>query len=163
MGRFFLYLYGTFLGTGFAPIAPATVASFAVALVWWLAGPLPLALQALLLAVVTAVGVPVATRLEVRHGHDPKLVVCDEVAGMIVTYLGVSLFARPVTLLGVTTTGLPACLAGFLWFRVFDILKPFPARRFESLPRGWGIMADDLMAGVYAQIALRLTMRWLGW
>jgi len=163
VGRFLYYLFGTFGGTGYAPIAPATAASLAMALLWWLAGPVTLPVQLLLLVLVCALGVPIATRLEARHGHDPKLVVCDEVAGMLVTYLGVPLFTHPVTLFGVTTIGLPACLAGFLWFRVFDILKPFPARRLESLPRGWGIMADDLMAGIYAQIALRLTLRWLGW
>lgn len=151
MGRFLLYVFGTFLGTGYAPVAPATAASLAVALLWWLAGPVTLPLQALLLVAVVTLGVPVATRLEARHGQDPKLVVCDEVAGMIVTYLGVA------------TGSAAACLAGFFWFRVFDVLKPWPARRLESLPRGWGIMADDLMAGVYAQVALRLTLHWTGW
>lgn len=151
MARFLLYAFGTFLGTGYAPVAPATVASLAVALLWWLAGPPAPALQALLLVLVSALGVPAAARLEARHGHDPKLVVCDEVAGMLVTYLGVA------------TGGVAGCLAGFFWFRVFDIAKPFPARRLERLPGGWGIMADDLMAGLYAQAALRLTLRLTGW
>jgi len=151
VGRFLLYLFGTFFGTGYAPIAPATAASLAVALLWWLVGPPPLAAQAGLLLVVVALGVPAAGALERRHGRDPKLVVCDEVAGMLVTFAGVA------------TGGAPGCLAGFFWFRVFDILKPWPARRLEALPGGWGIMADDLMAGVYAQLALRLTLRWTGW
>ncbi len=151
MSRILIYLFGTFGGAGYVPVAPATAASLGVALLWWLAGPMPLPWQGVLLAAVLALGVPVATWLEERHGSDPRLVVCDEVAGMLVTYFGVA------------TAGLPACLAGFFWFRVFDILKPFPTRRLESLPRGWGIMADDIMAGLYAQVALRLTLHWTGW
>jgi phosphatidylglycerophosphatase A len=151
MRRFLLYAFGTFAGTGFAPIAPATAASFAVALIWWAVAPVSLPAQLALLVVVTALAVPAAGALERRHGHDPKLVVCDEVAGMLVTFLGV-----PVA-------GAAACLAAFFWFRVFDILKPWPVRRLERLPAGWGIVADDLLAGVYAQIALRLTLRWTGW
>ena len=54
-------------------------------------------------------------------------------------------------------------LAGFFWFRIFDIAKPFPVRQLERLPAGWGIMADDLAAGVYAHVALRLTLHLTGW
>jgi phosphatidylglycerophosphatase A len=150
MRRALAYAFGTFLGTGYAPLAPATVASFAVAVVWWQVAPVPLAVQAALLAGVAVLGVPVAGWLEQRHGHDPKLVVCDEVAGMLVTYFGI-------------TTGLAGWAAGFFWFRVFDIIKPFPVRRCERLPGGWGIMTDDLLAGVYAQLALRLTLWLTGW
>ena len=150
MGRFFIYLFGTFLGTGYAPIAPATAASFVFTLIWGFAAPVPLAIQGGLLILTCWLGVPVATWLEKRHGKDPKLVVCDEIAGMLVTFLGVG-------------TGWPGWIAGFFWFRVFDILKPWPARRFEDLPRGWGIMADDVMAGIYANIALRLTLAVMGW
>lgn len=150
MSRVALYIFGTFFGTGFAPVAPATVASLAVAVLWWIFAPLSLSVQLGLLIVVTAVGIPVSSRLEERHGDDPRIVVCDEVAGMLVTYLGI-------------TTGPAGWIVGFFWFRVFDILKPFPARRLEGLPRGWGIMADDLAAGVYAHIALRLTLLVTGW
>jgi phosphatidylglycerophosphatase A len=61
------------------------------------------------------------------------------------------------------TTGLAGWLTGFFWFRVFDVLKPLGVRRLERLPAGWGIMADDLGAGVLAAVALRLTLRWTGW
>ncbi len=149
MGRILLYAVGTFLGTGFAPLAPATVASAAVAVIWWLVSPVPLPVQAGLLLLTVAVGVPVATRLERRHGHDPKLVVVDEVAGMLVTYLGVA-------------TGPAGWAAGFFWFRVFDVWKPPFVRRLERLPGGWGIVADDLAAGVLAALALRLTLRIAG-
>lgn len=148
--RFLLYLFATFGGTGYAPLAPATAASLAFALLWCLVAPVSLAVQVTLLVGITVLGVPASSRLERIHGSDPRLVVCDEVAGMLVTYLGV-------------TTELLGWLTGFFWFRVFDILKPFPVRRAERLPGGWGIMADDILAGVYAQIALRLTLLVTGW
>ncbi len=150
MPRVLLYLFATCAGTGFAPLAPATAASLAVALVWGLAAPVPLALQVALLVVVVVLGVPAATALEKLHGSDPRLVVCDEVAGMLVTYLAIS-------------SGWAGWLAGFFWFRLFDIVKPFPVRQLERLPGGWGIMADDLAAGVYAHVALRLTLALTGW
>lgn len=150
MLRTMIYIFGTFLGTGYAPIAPATAASLAVALLWGLLAPIPFWLQLVLLVAVTGLGVPASGYLERRHGCDPRLAVCDEVAGMQVTYLGV-------------VTGWEGWLAGFLWFRFFDILKPPPVRRCERLPGGWGIMADDLAAGVYAHIALRLTLLVTGW
>jgi phosphatidylglycerophosphatase A len=150
MKRFLVHVVGTFLGTGYAPVAPATAGSLAVALLWWLAAPVPLWLQGLLLVAMVSVGVPVAGRLEREHGPDPRLCVIDEVAGMLVTYLGVS-------------TGPAGWLLGFCWFRVFDVLKPPPVRALERLPAGWGIVADDLLAGVYAQVALRLSLHFTGW
>ena len=57
--------------------------------------------------------------------------------------------------------GSPGAVVGFFAFRLFDIVKPFPARQAERLPRGWGVMADDLVAGIYAQGVLRLVL-WLG-
>jgi len=92
MPRSLLYAIGTFFGSGFAPIAPATVASFLFMVLWWLAwtflGPIPLWLTVLLLLAVTLIGIPVSGQLEKIHGEDPSLVVIDEVAGMLVTYLG---------------------------------------------------------------------------
>lgn len=150
MGRFLTSAFATFLGTGLAPFAPATVASLGVALLWGLLSPVPLAVQCGLLALVAALGVPAAGWMERRHGKDPHRVVCDEVAGMLVTYLGI-------------TSGWAGWLVGFAWFRVFDIAKPFPIRRLEALPGGWGIMADDLLAGVYAHLMLRATLALTGW
>ena len=154
MPRPLLYILGTFCGTGFAPIAPATVASFAVTVLWFLAwiwlGPIPIWLNAVLICVVTLVGVPVASRLERIHGQDPSLVVIDEVAGMLVTFLGVS-------------TGAVGWLLAFFWFRFFDIFKPLGIRRLEKLDGGLGIMADDLGAGVLACICTHVSLRLLWW
>lgn len=150
------HVVGTFLGTGFAPIAPATVASFAYGLLWWglwtWFGPISLWVQGVALVVVTAVGVWAAGELERYHGEDPGLCVIDEVAGMQVTYLGLA--AGPL-----------GWLVGFFWFRIFDILKPLGIRRLERLGGGGGIgiMADDIGAGVAAAIVTQITIRALGW
>ena len=106
---------------------------------------------------------------------DPQFVVIDEVSGVhLALLLGLAPLA-PLTLLrpegavtfalysGMSVLNWKFLLAGFLLFRLFDILKPFPCRRLEKLPGGWGIMADDWMAGVYAAICLRLALHfhWL--
>jgi phosphatidylglycerophosphatase A len=106
---------------------------------------------------------------------DPQFVVIDEVSGVhLALILGLAPLA-PLTLLrpedaatfalysGMSILNWKFLLAGFLLFRLFDIAKPFPCRRLEKLPGGWGIMADDWMAGVYAAICLRLALHfhWL--
>ena len=143
---------GVFVATGgyagYAPVAPGTAGSLVglgvYALVRWYGGP---GLEAIVLSAVVAVGVWSATVGERYFGKtDPGHVVIDEVAGMLLTLLWL-----PVTWVGT--------LVGFLAFRVFDIIKPFPAGAAERLPRGWGVMADDLVAGVYAHLVVRL-MAW---
>jgi len=100
----------------------------------------------LLIVVVVAVGIPAST-LEARGcgKKDPSHVVIDEVAGQLVT-----LIACPIVW--------QALLAGFILFRVFDIVKPPPVRSLERLPEGTGIVVDDLGAGLYALIALQLLL-----
>lgn len=132
---------------GYAPVAPGTVGSAAGLVIWWwfrsLGAP---TLEVAILVGLTVVGVWSASEAERYFGAiDPGPVVIDEVVGMLVTLAFV-----PVSIWGAG--------AGFLLFRVFDIIKPFPAGRAERLPGGWGIMADDVIAGAYAQIALRLVM-----
>jgi phosphatidylglycerophosphatase A len=137
-----------------APFAPATFASLAllpvihffVETAWWW--------QAAVTIVVVWLGVLVSTRAEAHYGHDASPIVIDEVAGMLVTFL---LVALP----GGGNERWIALAAGFLYFRVFDIVKPFPAGRAQDLPGGRGVMTDDLIAGVYANLALRVTLRLL--
>ena len=124
-------------GVGWFPVAPGTAGS-AVGVALYLASKdwSALAQVALLLA-ITVVGWWAAGIAETEFNkEDPGPVVIDEVAGQLVTLL-------------LTGVGWRGALAGFFIFRVFDIIKPFPARRFERLHGGLGIMADDLMAGVY--------------
>jgi phosphatidylglycerophosphatase A len=135
---------GTFAYTGFFPVAPATFASLVFALAYfyvpggeWLAHPL--------VALVTlVVSVPVSTQLEKRYGADPSCVVIDEVVGMQVILVGA----------GGVTFG--ALAAAFFLFRFFDIAKPFPVGRSQRLPRGWGIVVDDVLAGIYTRAVLVL-------
>jgi phosphatidylglycerophosphatase A len=109
---------------------------------------------------------------------DPQYVVIDEVAGMFLTLvLGIAPLGPPTHLLPTENASLFALysglsllnwkylLLGFVLFRLFDIWKPFPVRQLEKLPRGWGIMADDWMAGIYAAILLRVALHFglLGW
>lgn len=130
---------------GYAPVAPGTAGSLAALVLFagiraWGGSVSELAV----LAVVIIVGVWAASVSERRFGKtDPGAVVIDEVAGMLVTLLWL-----PVSWVGV--------LVGFLAFRLFDIVKPFPARSAERLHGGLGIMADDLVAGLYAYLLVRL-------
>jgi phosphatidylglycerophosphatase A len=84
-------------------------------------------------------------------GIDPGPIVIDEVVGMLIT-------------LAFVPVGLAGALAGFFLFRLFDVIKPFPADRLEKLHGGLGVMADDAMAAVYANASLRILL-WLvpGW
>jgi len=134
----------TALGAGYAPKAPRTAGS-AVGLLLWLALPPVLWIQLLAIAVVSLAGIWSGSVAERHFGkRDPGQVVVDEVAGMMVTCV-----LNPLP-------GPGTMLAAFGLFRAADIVKPFPANRLERLPGGAGIMADDLMAGVYANLALRL-------
>ena len=135
---------------GFTPLAPGTVGSVAGLVIFWIVRSTGFVwLEGATLLLVIAAGIAAASVAEtVYERRDPGLVVVDEVAGMLVTLLLV-----PVGFVG--------SIAGFLAFRFFDIVKPFPARQVEALPRGWGIMADDLVAGIYAQVMLRVVL-WVG-
>jgi len=130
---------------GYFPLAPGTVGSFvgllAYGVVWWSGSR---AVELGLIAALFALGVWAGTTAERYFGGiDPGPVVIDEVVGMLMTLLWI-----PVSL--------SSAAAGFLLFRIFDVIKPFPARRLESLHGGRGVMADDAMAAVYANVSLRL-------
>lgn len=129
---------------GLIPWAPGTWASLAAALGWHIYAPAHERMACILAAALLfAVGVPAASAAEHCLGQaDPSGVVLDEIAGQILAFLLVA----PVTWTWTIT--------GLVLFRVFDISKPFPIRRLERLPAGWGIMLDDLLAGLYAAVAL---------
>ena len=132
---------------GHVPVAPGTAGSIVGLVLYGAAGLLGgTPVQIGLLAVVLAVGVWSSSASERHFGKtDPGQVVIDEVAGMLITLLG----------LQVSWGG---ALAGFLAFRFFDVVKPFPARQAERLRGGWGVMTDDVIAGLYANLALRLLL-----
>jgi phosphatidylglycerophosphatase A len=137
-------------GLGRAPLAPGTVASAVTIALLWLLGPAPMLLAALVV-IVAVLGIWASGEAEraLARGKDPGVIVVDEVAGMALSVLAV-----PLT---------PAvALLGFLLFRVFDVIKPFPANVSQRLPGGAGVMADDLIAGLYALALLALARR-MGW
>ena len=130
-------------GSGLSPIAPGTAGSAVGLLLFWPMAGRPLWIPALACVLVFLLGVAGGSLVARREGRkDPGLVVADEVVGMWITLLAVPFTWK-------------TALLGFFLFRVMDVLKPFPARRLEDLPRGWGIMADDVMAGIYANLVLQ--------
>jgi phosphatidylglycerophosphatase A len=134
---------------GYFPIAPGTVGSAVglvfYLLVWWSQSPI---VETALIAALFLAGVWAGTTAERYFGGiDPGPIVLDEVVGMLIT-------------LAFIPVGLSGAIAGFFLFRLFDVIKPFPAGRFEKLHGGFGVMADDAMAAVYANIALRAVL-WL--
>jgi phosphatidylglycerophosphatase A len=157
----------TFFGAGFWKPGPGTAGSIAATLIWWLAGwlfghlaihientvvdleiylPWITAAAALLLL---AIAIPAATIVARETGRkDPQIVVADEVVGQWIT-----LIAAPA--------GWGYALIGLVLFRLFDITKPPPIRKIEHLREGWGIMLDDVGAGVYALIVLQIIHHWM--
>jgi phosphatidylglycerophosphatase A len=139
------YVIATFFGAGLLKPGPGTWGSIAAVLLWaafaWLAHPSPIILLIALLAGIALTlvfGIPAATIVERESGrHDPQFIVIDEVAGQWITLL----FSPADWRHGLITLVL---------FRLFDIVKPFPVRRLERLPAGWGIVFDDVAAGLYA-------------
>ncbi len=138
------------MGLGLFPLAPATLASLAAAAVYYL---LPIGSDSpaflALIAASLAIGPWACNSLTKPDDPDPKRAVWDEVAGMWLTCLFL-----PKTL--------PWLAAAFVVFRALDILKPWPIRSYERLPGGWGIMADDVAAGVIGACLLNAVYR-LGW
>ncbi len=132
-------------GVGYSPVAPGTAGSvaglaFYAAIRAFQISP---AIEGLILVVLVFAGAWSGTVAERHFGTtDPGAGVIDEVAGMLLT-----LYLLPATW--------TVAIVGFVVFRTFDIIKPFPARRLEALHGGWGMMADDLMAAIYANLALR--------
>ena len=134
-------IIGTFFYAGFFPFAPATFATLVFVLAYaWIPGGEVLAHPLVLLAILL-ISVPVATRVEKQYGTDAGCIVIDEIVGI---QIGLTL-AQP------TALGLAAA---FLLFRFYDIVKPFPAGRSQRLPRGYGVVADDIIAGIYARVTL---------
>jgi len=142
-------LISTFFGAGFFPVAPGTLASLEAALIYGLvARRLAFLPYLLILAAVFLIGAAAAeTTARVLKQTDPRLIVIDEVVGQ-----GIALFCAPA--------GWEWIAGGFFLFRVFDVLKPWPIRLLERLPGGWGIMADDVLAGVFSALVLQ-GARWV--
>ena len=129
--------------SGYFPLFPATVGSAVTCVAYWFLVPENLYIQAALIVAVFFLAVYLSSRLIKEWGPDPRRVVIDEGCGMLV-----ALFMVPKSLLLV--------IIAFVLFRLFDIAKPFPIRRCEKLKSGWGVVIDDLLAGMYTRLALLL-------
>ena len=132
---------------GFAPVVPGTFGSMAGVVLFWLLRTTGFVwMDVLSAAVALGIGTWSAHVTErALQLRDPGIVVVDEVVGMLIT-----LAFLPVTVAGT--------IFGFVLFRILDVVKPWPAASLERAPGGFGIMLDDVMAGIYANIGLRLAM-----
>jgi phosphatidylglycerophosphatase A len=137
----------TGFGSGFFPVAPATFASALVTAAVYVWLPVEAGFESALIAVLLPLSVWSAHLAERRLGHDAHPIVIDEVVGQLI-----ALWMVPRTL--------PWLGAAFLLFRLFDIWKPLGAREAQGLRGGWGIVADDVLAGLYARLVLQGALWW---
>jgi phosphatidylglycerophosphatase A len=142
----------TFLATGFgsglAPFAPGTAGTLVGILICLPLIPLPWILRLLLVLALLALSFYVSDQAEkIYKRKDDQRIVIDEIIGF------------QITMLPVEINVLSIC-AGFVLFRIFDIWKPFPVRNMQGFPGGWGIVADDVAAGIYAGMVLWLLTYW---
>jgi len=143
-------LIGSGLYSGKSPIAPGTAGSVVGLLLYLI---IPGFNGWILLGAIVPVffiGVWTATEIEKTEGHDAGFITIDEVVGM-----WISLLFLPEA--GLWKTVIPA----FFLFRIFDIVKPFPAGRSQNLPGGWGVMVDDVFAGIYANLTFQIVFRFI--
>lgn len=135
--------FASVFGVGFLPFAPGTFGTLAAAAVYLLLPGINNYAFAAGLAVLCAISVVLSTAAEKTLGHDAAPIVIDEVCGYFLAVLFL-----PKTLM--------VALWAFILFRAFDIAKPWPISVSQRLPQGWGVTADDLIAGLFANILIRL-------
>ena len=144
-------LVATYFGAGRLKPGPGTWGSLATMLSWavlshFLPAALVVPANILLAVLAIAVGIPAATRVaRASQLKDPQFVVIDETAGQLITLIGAPLAWK-------------SFLAGFILFRVFDIVKPPPVRQLERLPEGTGIVVDDVAAGIYGLVVMQAVL-----
>lgn len=134
-------LVGSFGYSGFFPFAPATFASLVFVLIYLFVPGGKILVHPLAFALTLVLSVPISSSMEKRYGRDASCIVIDEVVGMQVILMG----ADPSRL---------GALVAFFVFRFFDVAKPYPVARSQSLPGGYGVVGDDLLAGLYSRLVL---------
>jgi len=146
-------ILATGLGTGYTPIFPGTAGTLlgvVIYLVFIKIFPFPLS-YAVAVAIFWGLGVWISGKCEnYLEGKDNQTIVIDEIAGFLITMFLIPFSFRFI-------------LLGFIFFRIFDILKPFKIEKIQKLPRGWGIMGDDLAAGILSNIMLYISRSMFGW
>lgn len=140
-------LIATSCGAGYSPVASGTAGSAVGVVLYWFMRTWALPWQAAFVLGVSLIGIWASSVAE-AHFKILGEVVIDEVAGQLLTLIA-------------TGVGLTGIITGFFLFRILDIYKPWPARQFENLHGGLGIMADDLMVAVYGNLILQLAVRLL--
>ncbi len=144
------YILSIWFGCGRVPVAPGTAGTVGALPLYLLLAPSGPWAVAAAAVVMTVVGIWASSIVAANLGaKDPQIICIDEVAGVLV-----ALTAAP--------PGWRGTLAGFVLFRIFDQVKPWPARAAERLPGGWGIVLDDVAAGLWAALLLVLA-RFAGW
>lgn len=138
-------LLGSGFYTGYIPIASGTWGSLAGLIIYLFPGFENPSLMIFMISLFILIGVPIATKFEKLYGKDPKECTIDEVVGMWITLLFIPKKIWWIVL-------------AFLIWRALDILKPFPARKLEEIKGGWGIMLDDIAAGIYSFILVQLVI-----
>ncbi|MCX6112882.1 MAG: phosphatidylglycerophosphatase A [Proteobacteria bacterium] len=144
MNKFFSKTFSTFFWLGFLPAAPGTWGALGAFVLWVLfLRHMDIRFYVLTIILLSAIGIYTADFAEkhIFKKHDSPHIVIDEACGFFVSMIGVS-------------TGIYWGIAGFILFRIFDIWKPYPINKFQSLPGGFGIMVDDIGAGIYVAIIL---------
>ncbi len=149
--KWFHKLIATSLGVGYSPIAPGTCGAIIGSLFYYLAfylhdrGSIEFTQLHLIVAITlfTGLGVVATKVLESEWGHDPSKIVMDETVGLWITMLFIPFHWTYL-------------LAGLVLFRIFDIWKPLGIRSIEKLPHGFGVMGDDILAGIYSCIVLHV-------
>lgn len=134
------YIFATGFGSGYVPFAPGTAGSLLALLMFWFT---PANWMIAVILLFALIGWPAAAQIERIAGKDPSIVVIDEIVGQ-----GIALLFVPRTVV--------FYLISFVLFRLFDIFKPYPAHQSQNIGGGTGIMIDDIIAAVYAQIAFWL-------
>ena len=151
MNKFSEYL-STLFGIGYFPKAPGTAGTLFAAIVYfvlpdyWFYGFQNSIFALIIILIGSIISVFFISKAEDGLGHDNGKIILDEFWGYFIAILFL-----PKTLIII--------IAAFILFRIFDILKPEPVDVLQKLPKGWGVMADDIMAGIYANIVLQITIR----
>jgi len=147
--NFFVLLSATGLGAGFSPIVPGTMGTLFAIPLYYFVSSISSPLYELTLVAFFFFSSWISNQAERYWGKkDDRRIVIDEIMGFLVTMLWIP--RSPLFI-----------VAGFLLFRFFDILKPFPIRRLERVGSGFGVVLDDVLAGIYSSIALHLVMAFL--
>jgi phosphatidylglycerophosphatase A len=138
-------LFASGLYTGYVPVASGTLGSALAVIFYFIPGFESPIILGIVLLLAFGLGIRASSIMEIKYGHDPAEVTIDEIVGMWMT-----LFLLPKIILVV--------LVAFFVFRFFDIIKPFPARKFDAMEGGFGVMMDDVISGIYANITMQLLL-----